>query len=315
MPAALRRPQAALWKTVPPYLFAACALASWREIEQHQFKTSDPLIWGIRNMQGTFDVGLDVGSVSVNLVIMNPAGRGGQRSLPPPPGGALRTALDLLESLEFPLAQCRLVACTGMGASAWRRFGRPVDQVKCTPKGEGRAVLRPARAVVDMGGEGRDDHGGGGRRPPDYRGFRDEHQLRRRDGQLPGPAGQPAGPGYRKRFGELALRSADPPRVAGRCSVFAKSDMIHLQQWATPVCDIVAGLCVGLAPEPQEQYRQGQELRPAHRLSRRRGPQPGGAPGLPAGLRPGRGRAHHSAALLRPGGRGRGAGGPGKPAG
>ncbi|MCD6352052.1 MAG: CoA activase, partial [Armatimonadetes bacterium] len=49
-----------------------------------------------------------------------------------------------------------------------------------------------------------------------------------------------------EEFGELALRSEHPPRVAGRCSVFAKSDMIHLQQQATPVHDIVAGLCYAL---------------------------------------------------------------------
>jgi len=50
-----------------------------------------------------------------------------------------------------------------------------------------------------------------------------------------------------KEFGELALKSEDPPRIAGRCSVFAKSDMIHLQQIATPVQDIVAGLCFAVA--------------------------------------------------------------------
>ena len=48
-------------------------------------------------------------------------------------------------------------------------------------------------------------------------------------------------------FGELALKSVDPPRIAGRCSVFAKTDMIHLQQIATPVHDIVAGLCFAVA--------------------------------------------------------------------
>ena len=50
-----------------------------------------------------------------------------------------------------------------------------------------------------------------------------------------------------EEFGKLALRSKNPPRVAGRCSVFAKSDMIHLQQKATPVHDIVAGLCFALS--------------------------------------------------------------------
>jgi len=48
-------------------------------------------------------------------------------------------------------------------------------------------------------------------------------------------------------FGELALKSKNPPRIAGRCSVFAKSDMIHLQQLATPDYDIVAGLCFAVA--------------------------------------------------------------------
>jgi len=48
-------------------------------------------------------------------------------------------------------------------------------------------------------------------------------------------------------FGELALKSTNPPRIAGRCSVFAKSDMIHLQQKGTPIHDIVAGLCYAMA--------------------------------------------------------------------
>ena len=35
-------------------------------------------------------------------------------------------------------------------------------------------------------------------------------------------------------------------RIAGRCSVFAKSDMIHLQQKGTPVEEICYGLCVAI---------------------------------------------------------------------
>ena len=61
-------------------------------------------------------------------------------------------------------------------------------------------------------------------------------------------------------FGEMALRSETPPRVAGRCSVFAKSDMIHLQQQATPVHDIVAGLCLGLARNLKSSLCQGKEV-------------------------------------------------------
>ncbi len=50
-----------------------------------------------------------------------------------------------------------------------------------------------------------------------------------------------------EEFSDLALKSKTPPRIAGRCSVFAKTDMIHLQQGATPDYDIVAGLCYALA--------------------------------------------------------------------
>ncbi len=50
-----------------------------------------------------------------------------------------------------------------------------------------------------------------------------------------------------EEFSELATKSKSPPRIAGRCSVFAKSDMIHLQQIATPIEDIIAGLCFAVA--------------------------------------------------------------------
>jgi len=48
-------------------------------------------------------------------------------------------------------------------------------------------------------------------------------------------------------FGRLALKAKNPPHIAGRCSVFAKSDMIHHQQIGTSDYDIIAGLCHAVA--------------------------------------------------------------------
>ncbi len=62
-------------------------------------------------------------------------------------------------------------------------------------------------------------------------------------------------------FGNMALKSVDPPRIAGRCSVFAKSDMIHHQQIATPVHDIVAGLCFALARNFRSNVAKSKEIR------------------------------------------------------
>jgi len=64
-----------------------------------------------------------------------------------------------------------------------------------------------------------------------------------------------------KEFGEMSLRSVDPPRIAGRCSVFAKSDMIHHQQIATPLHDIVAGLCFALARNFRSNVARSKEIK------------------------------------------------------
>jgi len=61
-------------------------------------------------------------------------------------------------------------------------------------------------------------------------------------------------------FEKLALQSRNVPRMAGRCSVFAKSDMIHLQQQATPTCDIIAGLCLALARNLKSNLGCGREF-------------------------------------------------------
>lgn len=46
-----------------------------------------------------------------------------------------------------------------------------------------------------------------------------------------------------EEFGPLALEAQNPVRIAGRCSVFAESDMIHKQQLGHALPDILAGLC------------------------------------------------------------------------
>jgi len=63
-----------------------------------------------------------------------------------------------------------------------------------------------------------------------------------------------------EEFAQLALQSKNVPRMAGRCTVFAKSDMIHLQQQATPMCDILAGLCLALARNLKSNLGCGREF-------------------------------------------------------
>jgi predicted CoA-substrate-specific enzyme activase len=63
----------------------------------------------------------------------------------------------------------------------------------------------------------------------------------------------------------FAQLSAEAPRgatVAGRCSVFAKSDMIHLQQKGTPVAEIAYGLCLAMARNFMATVIRGREVVP-----------------------------------------------------
>ncbi|OGQ11053.1 MAG: 2-hydroxyglutaryl-CoA dehydratase [Deltaproteobacteria bacterium RBG_19FT_COMBO_46_12] len=61
-------------------------------------------------------------------------------------------------------------------------------------------------------------------------------------------------------FGDLALKANHPVRIAGRCTVFAETDMIHKQQIGHSVEDIVAGLCDSLVKNYLNNVCRGKEI-------------------------------------------------------
>lgn len=63
-------------------------------------------------------------------------------------------------------------------------------------------------------------------------------------------------------FGTLALKAKHPVRIAGRCTVFAESDMIHKQQTGHNTEDIVAGLCEALVRNYLNNVGKGKEILP-----------------------------------------------------
>jgi len=61
-------------------------------------------------------------------------------------------------------------------------------------------------------------------------------------------------------FGSIALKATSPVRIAGRCSVFAESDMIHKQQMGHNLPDILAGLCEALVRNYLNNVGKGKEI-------------------------------------------------------
>ena len=63
-------------------------------------------------------------------------------------------------------------------------------------------------------------------------------------------------------FGKQALQSRTPVYIAGRCTVFAESDMIHKQQMGYQVKDIIYGLCQALVRNYLNDVGLGKEIQP-----------------------------------------------------
>jgi len=63
-------------------------------------------------------------------------------------------------------------------------------------------------------------------------------------------------------FGSLATASRNPVKIAGGCTVFAESDMIHRQQSGAKLEDIIYGLCRTLAQNYLTSTAAGKEIDP-----------------------------------------------------
>src|SRR4030043_2271236 len=194
-------------------------------------------------------LGIDVGSVSANTIIMDDRREVLEEHYTRLKGQPLQTVLKILEEIfrRIPAEQFHSISFTGIGGKLLSELlgGHFVNEIIA----QARAVQQfypQVRTIIDIGGEDSKlillEEEGGRFKIADFSmntlcaagtgSFLDQQASR---------LGLTI-----EEFGQLALKSINPPRIAGRCSVFAKTDMIHLQQIATPDYDIVAGLCYAL---------------------------------------------------------------------
>jgi predicted CoA-substrate-specific enzyme activase len=65
-----------------------------------------------------------------------------------------------------------------------------------------------------------------------------------------------------EEFSRRALLGSDSVRIAGRCTVFAESDMVHKQQTGHRVDDIIYGLCRALVRNYLSDVGSGKDIKP-----------------------------------------------------
>jgi len=197
-----------------------------------------------------FYLGIDVGSVSANTVIMDDRNEVLEEHYTRLKGQPLLTVQRVLEEIlkRIPAEAFQSLSFTGIGGKLLAEIlgGNFVNEIIAQAKAV-KHFYPEIQTIIDIGGEDSKlifiEEEDGNFKISDFSmntlcaagtgSFLDQQASR---------LGLTI-----EEFGELALKSKNPPRIAGRCSVFAKSDMIHLQQIATPDYDIVAGLCYALA--------------------------------------------------------------------
>ena len=205
-------------------------------------------------------LGIDIGSVSVKLVLVenDEIVASAYRRFQGNPFETLGELLD--EQFGHLTSQSFCLGSSGIGGKTAQKVlgGRFFGEIGALAAGNYR-IVPEAKTVIEMGGE--------------------DSKLLLLDGErqlvvdFAMNAQCAAGTGsfldqqagrlkisIEEEFGQLALKSKNPPRIAGRCSVFAKSDMIHLQQVATPDYDIVAGLCFAVARNFKSSIARGKKF-------------------------------------------------------
>ena len=214
-----------------------------------------------------YDVGIDVGSVSINCVVIDELGHVVYES----PylrhfGQVYPETCDLLKELRarFGPEQIRSVAFTGVhGQLLGEVLGVP-HEVETIAQVLGATHLMPdVRTIISMGGQDAAvfqlSHHNGGWRLDAFNmngpcasgtGSFIDQQAERLASSIYGADYQVDQERVQRTledFIALGLKSANPAPVACRCTVFTKSDMIHLQNKGEPLPNIIAGLHMGNA--------------------------------------------------------------------
>ena len=212
------------------------------------------------------NLGLDIGSISINTVLINDKKEIIENRYDYCHGRPFHVLKDVLSEIikKYGKDKIGLTAITGTGGKQASELigGYFVNEVISQSYSVGE-LYPHVKTVIEMGGE------------DSKLIFMETRQAAEKSimcdfsmnslcaagtGSFLDQQAKRIGVSIEDEFGEMALKSEKPPRIAGRCSVFAKSDMIHLQQIATPVHDIVAGLCFAVARNFKSNLARGKQI-------------------------------------------------------
>lgn len=213
----------------------------------------------------TLHMGIDVGSVTVKVVLLNQDKEILHDYYVRSQGTPITTVIRILDDLfqKVPSRQVVSLGTTGSGGKLFANILEGYHRNELIAQTRSINEYHPqARTVIEIGGQDSKlmilEQEGDETILSD---FSLNTQCAAGTGSFLDQQAERLGMSI-EQFSKLALKSQDPPYIAGRCAVFAKSDIIHLQQVGTPAYDIAAGLCYALARNFRSDIGQGKEFRP-----------------------------------------------------
>lgn len=189
-------------------------------------------------------LGLDIGCYAIKLSLFNKDFQTVEHKYIPHKGRIKPVLKDLIQALISNHAPHKIIwgAVTGSGAESLTETGvmESVNDIQAIVEGS-LLIDRKIGSIIEIGGQSakyitdfsRDSKSGikisTNNSCSAGTGSFLEEQLSRLNLTL-------------EEYSIYADRAQSIPRIAGRCSVFAKTDITHHQQWGTPVEDILLGL-------------------------------------------------------------------------
>ncbi|MEG0829865.1 MAG: acyl-CoA dehydratase activase [Anaerovoracaceae bacterium] len=207
-------------------------------------------------------LGIDVGSISTDLVVINGKGEIKEQLYLKTRSRPMETICYGLKMLEkkYDTMDIEKVGTTGSGRSlAGALVGADVIKNEITAHGAAGVKIDPEiKTIIEIGGQ-------------------DSKLILLNDGFVRDFSMNTvcaAGTGSFldrqaermgipiEEFGEKALEATAPTPIAGRCAVFAESDIIHQQQLGISEENLIAGLCKALVQNYMSNVAQGKTLLP-----------------------------------------------------
>lgn len=213
-------------------------------------------------------LGIDCGSVSLNVIILHSDSSEPFSLYLRTKGRPLQTLVEALENLAGFLGPDTSVdgaLITGSGRELLSSaLGIPTIN-EITAHAVGAHKVNPGiRTIIEIGGQDSkyirvepSPYGGAPRIPV----FRMNEICAAGTGAFLDEQAQRLGIEV-EDFGPIALQSRRPAPIAGRCAVFAKTDMIHQAQEGTPLKDILLGLAFALVRNYLASLVKGDSIAP-----------------------------------------------------